>query len=575
MTVSNCTKSNMFIIILTCVISVVLTVFVMIHVFKYERVIENGNMNIDKTDGGYITTSFISDKSLPKDIDDPKSIDKSMKSSVYECFKDEKNVKINVEPSIMYEKNIIKHDKEESLNEFTRKLLTFSEEFEPDSSVIFNDSPNTVFIFEFDEGGNFHTDSKNPNYVKKTLTYNNMILHNNPAHNTSFIIVRITYPTDIDKNDLVDKVFPILEYIKKYHLLFISALLGSGYVLIKLTKRIIYNMILIDKERMNKLDNDNDESKCTNLNKLYDDETKTSQYNFVQLSYEDIVRIDPKPLRSIDTVKGGCIFGSRYIEEIPTVLLNSTLDRFRKDSIKLFDKLEDSFNYCPRIYVNEVRYNLKYQFNDIPIWYAVFDITNEKNFTLSDYNYYKYPDHESPLYMQHRGKRFLFKKFINGEFKNIISNPKELYHERICYFNTLVGVYIQAYENWFAMHSYGDGYDEYYPAVCHATDDFYDDLHVYELVESLRKFIIPEFIDRIQHPSRIMNTEESLTKGINDKLTLNENVEWIIPDVKEFNEEILKFTLKYYNGEELGYDDVDQIWRVSHEYHDGKWMKRK
>ena len=121
------------------------------------------------------------------------------------------------------------------------------------------------------------------------------------------------------------------------------------------------------------------------------------------------------------------------------------------------------------------------------------------------------------------------------------------------------------------MHSYGDGYDEYYPAVCHATDDFYEDLHVYELVESLRKFIIPEFVDRIQHPSRIMNTEESLTKGINDKLTLNENVEWIIPDVKEFNEAVLKFTLKYYNGEELGYNDVDQIWRISHE----KYMEKK
>ena len=240
-----------------------------------------------------------------------------------------------------------------------------------------------------------------------------------------------------------------------------------------------------------------------------------------------------------------CTFNSLYTEVIPKALLNSTLDRFRKDSVELFSLFDDSFNDTRRIYVNEILYKLKYQFDNIPIRYAVFDIINEDNFALSDYNYSGYPNRETPLYMQHRGKRLLFKKFINGEFKNIISNPKELYHERICYFNNLVGVYIQAYENWFAAESFGKGIYEYYPAVCHATDDFYDDLHVHELIESLSKFIIPEFIDRIQHPSRIMNTEESLTKGINDKLILNENVEWIIPDVEEFNEEVLKFTLKY------------------------------
>lgn len=562
---SNCNKSNIFSVILTCIISVILTVFVMIYILKYKRITENENRSTNKTDGGYVTTSFISDKTIPKLIDDPKSIDKLMKSSVYECFRYEKDIKINVEPKIQYEDTIIKNNKEENLNEYTRNLLEFPEEFEPDSSIIFNDSLNTVFIFEFDEGGNFHFDFKNPNYAKKILTYNNMILHNNLDHNTSFVVVRITYTNNIDKNDLVYKVFPILEYIKKHHLLFISILLGSGYVLIKITKRTVYNMILIDKERMNELDNDIDKSKCTNLNKLYNNETKTSQSGVVSISYEDILKGNPEPLLKAIKMTGGGYTNKSYTKEMSMELLNSTLDRFRKDSIKMFDKLEATFNYCSIIYVNEIWYKLKYQFDYIPISYKVFDITNEDNYVISDYDYSDYPERETPFHKEKYGKRTLFKKFINGEFKNIISNPEELYHERICYFNTLVGVYIQAYENWFAMHSYGKGYDNYYPVVCHASDDFYEDLHVYELVESLSKFIIPEFIDRIQHPSRIMNTEESLTKGINDKLTLNEKVEWVVPDVEEFNEEVLKFTLKYYNGEELRENEIDNMWKLQHE----------
>lgn len=563
----NGNKRSAFIVVLTCIISVILTIFVMRCVLKYERALKNKSTN--KADGGYITTSFIPDKTIPKSIDDPKPIDKQMKSSVYECFRYEKDIIINVEPRIQYEDTIIKHDKEENLNEFARKLLEFPEEFEPDSSVIFNDSSNMVFIFEFDEGGNFHFNLKNPNYVKKTLTYNNMILHNKPDHNTSFIIVRITYPTNIDKNYLVYKVFPILEYVKKYHLLLISTLLGSGYILIKLTKTKVQNMLLINKENMNKLDNENEhenESKCTNLDKIYKTESTALHPGVISISYEDILRGNSEPLKVVKLTGAGYVHKC-YAEQLPPDLLNSSLNIFRNNSIKTFSLWDDSFNYYPRIAINGTEYKLKYQFDYIPISYKVFDITNEYNFTLSDYNYSDYPDRESPLYMETHGKRTRFKKFINGEFKNIISNPKELYHERICYFNTLVGVFIQAYENWFAMHSYGMGYDEYYPVVCHATDDFYEDLHVYELIDSLGKFIFPEFIDRIQHPSRIMNTEESLIKGINDKLVLNENVEWIIPDVEEFNKEVLNFTFKYYNGDELGPNDVDAIWKLEHENH--------
>lgn len=547
----NCTFKTFITVIVTCIISVVLTIFFMMHVCKYRKETNT------KTDGGYVSQSFISTE-LPVSSDDAKKIDDLMKSSVIECFTDdEQTCNINANLIIPFEETVKLFSQEENLNEMARKLLKFPEEFEPDSSVIFNDSPNTVFIFEFDEGGNFHTNFKNPYYVKKTINYNNMILHNNPDHNTSFIIVRITYPTDINKDYLVDTVFPILEYIKKYHLLFISVLLGSGYVLIKITKTKIQNLVLIDKETMTTC-TDKAKEKSLDLKTLYkSSESLTKRGTILKydpIPYEEIERSTPLSSLIVQngTLKftGGNINNDLYISTIPIEQMQKVMNEFRLSSILSFHNCDTLINYYPRISINDIEYTVKYRINNSSIFNDIFDdIDNGKNFTLSDYDFSKYPKYKTPYYDGERGKRTIFKKFVIDSFKYIISNSDELYHDRICFFNSLFGAFIQLYENWFSMHSYSHEDDIFYPAVCHATDDFYDDLHIGEMIEILGPFIIPEFVDRIQHSSRIMCSEDFKTKGINDKLKMNEDKEWVIPSVNEFNKLTKKFisTVKDYN----------------------------
>lgn len=81
----------------------------------------------------------------------------------------------------------------------------------------------------------------------------------------------------------------------------------------------------------------------------------------------------------------------------------------------------------------------------------------------------------------------------------------------------------------------------YYPTVCHSTDDFYDDLHVNDiLIEHGKRFIMPEFIERIQHPSRIMcNDDIDIKGGCCDFVHVDKK--WVIPNTNEFN----KFVHKY------------------------------
>lgn len=279
-----------------------------------------------------------------------------------------------------------------------------------------------------------------------------------------------------------------------------------------------------------------------------------------------ILKYDPIPYEKIEhgipldelivqngTLKftGGNINNDLYVSTIPIEQMQKVMNEFRLSSILSFHNCNTLINYYPRISINDIEHTVKYRLNNSSIFDDIFnDIDNGKNFTLSDYDFSKYPKYKTPYYDGERGKRTIFKKFVIDSFKYIISNSDELYHERICFFNSLFGVFIQLYENWFSMHSYSHEDDIFYPAVCHATDDFYDDLHIGEIIEILGPFIIPEFIDRIQHSSRIMCSEDFKTKGINDILKMNENQEWIIPNVNEFNELTKKFisTVKDYNS---------------------------
>ena len=73
------------------------------------------------------------------------------------------------------------------VNNYISRLWSNPEVFEPD--IYTKRGGNDKLFVEFDEGADFHSNFRNDNYVKKYLTYNNILVY----HPNS-VCVRITYP---------------------------------------------------------------------------------------------------------------------------------------------------------------------------------------------------------------------------------------------------------------------------------------------------------------------------------------------------------------------------------------------
>lgn len=208
---------------------------------------------------------------------------------------------------------------------------------------------------------------------------------------------------------------------------------------------------------------------------------------------------------SVDRLTGidkNCV-GAGFYEELFGFSLN---DKFHRPK------------YCLRR-ISEPDYLLDINYNE-----------QHPNFVISNYNFINYPD-EEPVF-EPNGYRTMFKQFVNNKLYKILKDENETYYDRLALLNSLILIYIQIYENWYACNDFGQ--EIFYPLVCHASDDFYDDLQVYELINTFKLYIIPEYIERIYNPSRIMCNEDIDTNGFNCHFKRLET-DWVIPPVDDFN----------------------------------------
>lgn len=540
----NSTLRTVIITILTCIVSVICTFFVTKHIYE--------NRLKHKTEGGYKyelfnTGTVINKNNLPIINISKDGYDDVMKKLEQIIFSDKCPVSSFVNDIVINfeDKVYLFNEYGEDINYITvinydpysrkRGLLNT---LEPDTTILFTDIPNVVFIIENDEGGDFHSKLNNIRYVKKTLNYHNMILHDKDG--TNYVIIRITYPTSISKNILKNLTEPVLNYVRNHRTFIFTVLLSSisGYLLIKLNMRKQGDLMILRKDILREYVEKDKEKKIineSNLNKIYDN--KKPDNGLIRLTYENIIN-DVLPLH-IPT-KGGLISKTEN-NILNSIDIDVIMNSYRNYTLQVYpDHNSCSYQYLRGITVNDYDYEFKYLFYNLDKTGILFDTNyNEEhpNYVISDYDFSKYP--ESPPVLDPNGFRTMFKNFIKQHIYNILKNTSETYHERLILFNNTIFIFIQIYENWYCVHNFGDYI--YYPAVCHATDDFYDDLHVDDiLVKHGKQFIMPEFIERIQHSSRIMCDEDiDIKGGCCDFVRIDK--EWIIPSVDEFNEFVNKY----------------------------------
>ena len=189
----NNTLRTIIIIILTCIVSVTCTFFVTKHIYE--------NKLKHKTEGGYKyelfnTETTIDRHNLPIINTSKDSYDVIMKKLEQMIFSDKCPVSSFVNDVVInFEDKVYLFNEEgEDINYITginydpysgkKELLNT---FEPDTTILFSDVPNVVFIIENDEGSDFHSKLNNIRYVKKTLNYHNMILHDKDG--TKYVII--------------------------------------------------------------------------------------------------------------------------------------------------------------------------------------------------------------------------------------------------------------------------------------------------------------------------------------------------------------------------------------------------
>ena len=541
----NNTLRTIIIIILTCIVSVTCTFFVTKHIYE--------NKLKHKTEGGYKyelfnTETTIDRHNLPIINTSKDSYDVIMKKLEQMIFSDKCPVSSFVNDVVInFEDKVYLFNEEgEDINYITginydpysgkKELLNT---FEPDTTILFSDVPNVVFIIENDEGSDFHSKLNNIRYVKKTLNYHNMILHDKDG--TKYVIIRITYPISINKNMLKNLAEPVLNYIRNHRTFIFTVLLSSmsGYLLIKLNTRKQRDLMIIRKNMLQEYVNMDKENKIineSNLNEIYDD--KNSNNDLIRLTYENIIN-DVLPLH-IPT-KGGSTTSKIENNILNSIDVNIIMDTYRNYTLQFYpDHNSCDYQYLRGITVDNYNYRFKYLFYNLDKSKILFDTNyNEEhpNYVISDYDFSKYP--ESPPVLDPDGFRTMFKNFIKQVVYSILKNTSETYYDRLVLFNNTIFIFIQIYENWYCVNNFGEYI--YYPTVCHSTDDFYDDLHVNDiLIEHGKRFIMPEFIERIQHPSRIMcNDDIDIKGGCCDFVHVDKK--WVIPNINEFN----KFVHKY------------------------------
>lgn len=377
---------------------------------------------------------------------------------------------ISHDPPIKYESITCLFNKQgEDLN----SLVAFNfkpilETFEPDTAIKFSDLP-FILIIENDEGNNFHSKVSDISYVKKTLNYHEMIL--NDKDGTKYIILRITYPTSVDKDTLVRLTAPVLNFVKKHlHLIFTTLLLSmSGYLLISLTSRRQKSLVVVNKEELQKRVDEDKESKIINKSNLFIMYNE-SEGNFVEIPYKDIVNDKFSPI--VNEIKkkteGGNLLDNLDITTIMNTSRKHSIDRLTNDDKNCvgpwYEELfgfwsNDQFHrpkYCLK-HISEPDYLLDTNYNE-----------QHPNFVISNYNFINYPD-EEPMF-DPNGYRTMFKQFVNNKLYKILKDKNETYYDRLALLNSLILIYIQIYENWYACNNFGQ--EIFYPLVCHASDDF-------------------------------------------------------------------------------------------------------
>ena len=474
--------NSLITIIITVIITVIITIFFMIQFFGYTK--------LNKFDGGYKYEVFNVHNSSKKVHE---SIDyelKKLSNEIFTLTDDTCPISfITHDPQITYEPiTCLFNEQGEDLNSLV--ALNFKpklETFEPDTAIKFSDFP-FILIIENDEGNNFHSEVSNISYVKKTINYHDMIL--NDKDGTKYIILRITYPTSINKSLLVHLTQPILSFIKKHiYLIFTTLLLSmSGYLLISLTARQQKSLVVVNKEELQKCVDEDKESKLINKSNLFNIYTvceDSESHDVIKISYEDIVNDNFPPIvtKSKTKTEGGNLLDNLDITTIMKKCRKYSINRLTNDDKNCvgpwYEELSGfmlngkfhEFKYCIKR-ISEPDYLLDTNYNE-----------QHPNFVISNYNFINYPD-EEPVFNPN-GYRTMFKQFVNNKLYKILKDENETYYDRLALLNSLILIYIQIYENWYACNDFGQ--EIFYPLVCHASDDFYDDLQVDELINTFNE----------------------------------------------------------------------------------------
>lgn len=381
--------------------------------------------------------------------------------------------------------------------------LPLTASFRPDSVCYFkdiNDENNKwCFIFEFDEDNEFHSSNKNINYVKKQINYHKMILNNKPD-NEKFIIVRITYRTRFNP----DQLCLIIEYITKFHQTIATTILPSGgYVLYKMDEgkmKFITKEMLMDEfhedVEINHLEN-------SKVNKLYNNEKIEEKMTTITL--DEIERkVPPKlvPYQSTTMQISFPIhhsFTEKTDMEIQTEKMEGkglTTETINSRCIKILNYLRE-YNILDHVYHATSLREFDYPSEDGDMLRSTMPEVTKTRLSLIFHAYnriscdYYYNEEE-------------FSEAFDDILYNYILNKDKPFINRVIILNSYIFTIIQLYENW-ACRSPDD--PENLPNErdeLNRTSHLYDLYKVYELIDKYEKLIMPELVYRVKHPERLM-----------------------------------------------------------------------
>lgn len=338
-----------------------------------------------------------------------------------------------------------------------------------------------------------------------------MILNNKPD-NEKFIIVRITYRTRFNP----DQLCLIIEYITKFHQIIATTILPSGgYVLYKMDEgkmKFITKEMLMDEFHEDVVKGYN--MKNSIVNNLYNNKdlkVKTSTITLDEI--ERNAPLKPVPYQPA-TMQISFPIHHSFTEKTDMGIQTEKMEGKGLTTETINSRCIKALNYLREL-------NMQFAYNASSLRDFVYR-TRDGDMLRSTM-----PEvTETDLYSVSRAYRWIssdyyyneeeFSRAFDDILYNYILNKDKPFIKRVIILNSYIFNIIQLYENW-ACRSPED--PENLPNEqdeLNRTSHLYDLYKVYELIDKYEKLIMPELVYRVKHPERLMTWDIILENCRND-----------------------------------------------------------